>query len=209
MATICGIPHPKKKVLPSSSRRAPWAIMNSVSVNSTVPDIVLLHLAASGCCKRPKRMAHAAGGSGGAAAGGGRSEVKRSRAGPPHGEPRTESPSEAAQPKRGPAHAARWNGVVREDSSVPLDDRGSSAGLLHPGGADAIVEELLVVGHAVDVLVEVVLHLLVVPDRVQPVHVLEVDLVPGRHGPRVGAERGVDHRVDEEVRDRRPHRVLA
>ena len=36
--------------------------------------------------------------SGGAAAGGGRSEVKRSRAGSPHGEPRTESPSEAAQP---------------------------------------------------------------------------------------------------------------
>jgi hypothetical protein len=30
---------------------------------------------------------------------GGRSEVKRSRAGSPHGEPRTESPSEAAQPK--------------------------------------------------------------------------------------------------------------
>ena len=45
------------------------------------------------------RKAHATGGSGGAAAGGGRSEVKRSRAGSPHGEPRTESPSEAAQPK--------------------------------------------------------------------------------------------------------------
>jgi Tfp pilus assembly protein PilF len=41
--------------------------------------------------------------SGGAAAGGGRSEVKRSRAGPTHGEPRTESPSEAAQPEEGPA----------------------------------------------------------------------------------------------------------
>jgi hypothetical protein len=41
--------------------------------------------------------------SGGAAAGGGRSEVKRSRAGPSHGEPRTESPSEAAQPKGDPA----------------------------------------------------------------------------------------------------------
>ena len=39
-------------------------------------------------------------GFGEAAAGGGRSEVKRSRAGSPHGEPRTESPSEAAQPKR-------------------------------------------------------------------------------------------------------------
>jgi hypothetical protein len=51
------------------------------------------------CCgKRPKRKAHAAGEFGGAAAGGGRSEVKRSRAGPPHGEPRTESPSEAAKP---------------------------------------------------------------------------------------------------------------
>jgi len=33
---------------------------------------------------------------GGAAAGGGRSEVKRSRAGSSHGEPRTESPSEDA-----------------------------------------------------------------------------------------------------------------
>jgi hypothetical protein len=38
----------------------------------------------------------AIGGSGGVAAGGRRSEVKRSRAGSPHGEPRTESPSEAA-----------------------------------------------------------------------------------------------------------------
>ena len=35
---------------------------------------------------------------GGVAAGGGRSEVKRSRAGSPHGEPRTEPPSEATQP---------------------------------------------------------------------------------------------------------------
>src|SRR3990170_2114191 len=109
MATTCGIPHPTKKVLPSSSRRAPWAIMNSVSVNSTVRDIVLLHFAASGCCKRPKRMAHAAGGPGGAAAGGGRSEVKRSRAGPPHGEPRTESPSEAA---------AGADGVIAEADAV-------------------------------------------------------------------------------------------
>src|SRR3990170_1469736 len=38
-------------------------------------------------------------GAGGVAAGGGRSEVKRSRAGSPHGEPRTESPSQAAQPE--------------------------------------------------------------------------------------------------------------
>jgi hypothetical protein len=36
-------------------------------------------------------------GVGGAAAGGGRSEVKRSRAGAPHGEPRTESPAEDAE----------------------------------------------------------------------------------------------------------------
>ena len=42
---------------------------------------------------------HATGESGGTAAGGGRSEVKRSRAGSPHGEPRTESPAEAAPPK--------------------------------------------------------------------------------------------------------------
>jgi adenine-specific DNA glycosylase len=46
-----------------------------------------------------KTKAHATGGSGRAAAGGGRSEVKRSRAGSPHGEPRTESPSETAQPE--------------------------------------------------------------------------------------------------------------
>src|SRR3990172_6853896 len=39
MATTCGIPHPTKKVLPSSRSRAPWAIMNSVSVNSIVRDI--------------------------------------------------------------------------------------------------------------------------------------------------------------------------
>src|SRR5659263_6386 len=45
------------------------------------------------------RAPHRAVAPGGAAAGGGRSEVKRSRAGSPHGEPRTESPSEAAQPR--------------------------------------------------------------------------------------------------------------
>jgi hypothetical protein len=52
-------------------------------------------------CPEGKRRKKACttGGTGGAAAGGGRSEVKRSRAGSPHGEPRTESPSEAAQPK--------------------------------------------------------------------------------------------------------------
>src|SRR5660398_71110 len=49
--------------------------------------------------RKTARKAHATGGPGGVAAGGGRSEVKRSRAGSPHGEPRTESPSEAAQPK--------------------------------------------------------------------------------------------------------------
>jgi hypothetical protein len=49
------------------------------------------------------RMAYAAGVSGGAAAGGGRSEVKRRRAGASRVEPRTESPSEAAQPKGNPA----------------------------------------------------------------------------------------------------------
>jgi hypothetical protein len=62
----------------------------------TPPEAKLLQASA------PQRKAHAAGWSGGAAAGGGRSEVKRSRAGPPHGEPRTESPSEAAQPKGEP-----------------------------------------------------------------------------------------------------------
>ena len=38
--------------------------------------------------RKTARKAHATGGSGGVAAGGGRSEVKRSRAGSPHGEPR-------------------------------------------------------------------------------------------------------------------------
>ncbi len=47
----------------------------------------------------PVAAPKAQGGSGGVAAGGGRSEVKRRRAGPPHVEPRAESPSEAAQPE--------------------------------------------------------------------------------------------------------------
>jgi hypothetical protein len=62
-------------------------------------------------CRRPNRKAHAAGGSGGAAAGGGRSEVKRRRAGASRVEPRTESPSEAAQPK-GVGAATSVTGVV-------------------------------------------------------------------------------------------------
>ncbi|OGP77333.1 MAG: hypothetical protein A2Z13_03030 [Deltaproteobacteria bacterium RBG_16_64_85] len=55
------------------------------------------------------KVRNAAGGAGFAAAGGGRSEVKRSRAGPPHGEPRTESPSEAA---------AGADGVIAEADAV-------------------------------------------------------------------------------------------
>jgi hypothetical protein len=39
MATTWGMPHPTKIVLPSSMRRAPCAIMNSVSVNSIVGGI--------------------------------------------------------------------------------------------------------------------------------------------------------------------------
>jgi hypothetical protein len=56
------------------------------------------------CARPPFRLrlpfgAYVAGGSGVAAAGGGRSEVKRSRVGSSNGEPQTESPSEAAQPR--------------------------------------------------------------------------------------------------------------
>ena len=59
------------------------------------------------------RKAHATGGSGGVAAGGGRSEVKRSRAGSPHGEPRTESPPRRAQPN--------WESRSAAASGIGLD----------------------------------------------------------------------------------------
>jgi hypothetical protein len=54
---------------------------------------------------------------------GGRSEVKRSRAGSPHGEPRTESPSEAAQPNPLGACACGWFVGCGQGTHLPFSGR--------------------------------------------------------------------------------------
>src|SRR5512139_949120 len=124
MATTWGIPHPTKKVFPSSRRRAPWAIMNSVSVNSTV---------------------------------------------------RGTSPLPYLP--------------------VTFHDRGVPAKILHLLRAHFPVQELLVVRHTVNELLKVGPHPVLRPDRVQHVHVGEVDLVTGGHRSRVGPEGGMNDRV--------------
>jgi hypothetical protein len=78
--------------LPRSSNPPCVFYMVGFSLPSAAPSVVG-GIPRAGCGFVP-----VAGGSGGAAAGGGRSEVKRSRVGSSNGEPRTESPSEAAQP---------------------------------------------------------------------------------------------------------------
>src|SRR5512140_3051304 len=127
MATTCGMPHPTNIVLPSSMRRAPWAIMNSVSVNSIVRDI----------CQLPPPL------------------------------------------------------------PVALHYCGAAAQFLHPLRPDPPVEELLVIGDGVDVLLDIFPHLFFRADGVQPVDVLEIDLVSCRHRAGICPEGGMDHSVDQ------------
>src|SRR3972149_58074 len=122
----------------------------------------------------------AAGGRGGGGGGG----VGGAGGGNPPG---SQGPSAAGRtPHRGGAGSvASIGALVRGErpSPVPFHDRGRPAKLRHPAGADPLVEELLVVGHAVNIFLEVLLHLQVVADPVEHVHVREVDFVSRRHRP--------------------------
>src|SRR3989304_3453487 len=151
MATTCGIPHPTKKVLPSSSSRAPWAIMNSVSVNSIVRDIPSLlssatrsgvHVGTRGPWRPPR---------------GGRPPPRAPpprRAAAPRA-PRARSPERAPPPGlRSPHGGHTYIELHVEEcpplkyprprpSPVPFHDRGRPAKLRHPAGADPLCEEIL------------------------------------------------------------------